>query len=102
MAKIALEKYVKPCVTLLLNKYNEQIVIDHIDYLQTFERGKYKDLATRTIFDVCKSAYPLWRHLSEEDLNKTNNETEKSLYFKAFGIAYPRAWERLLTSYMEI
>ena len=97
MAKIALEKYVPTCVGKLQELISEELVIEYTNDLYVNHNGEYNDLATRVIYDICRVAYQVFRVLSNEDYEKSNDTKIKSLHFRAFQLAFPKAWENITT-----
>lgn len=95
MAKIALEKYVPTCINKLQELISEDLVIEYTNNLYNNHKGEYKDLATRVIYDICRVAYQVFRVLSNEDYEKSNDAKIKSLHFKAFQLAFPKAWANI-------
>ena len=95
MANIALEKYVPTCVNRLQELISEELVIEYTNDLYNNHNGEYNDLATRVIYDICRAAYQIFRVLSDEDYEKSNDKKIKSLHFKAFQLAFPKAWANI-------
>ena len=95
MAKIALEKYVSTCVFNLQETISEDLVIEYTNNLYNNHKGEYKDLTTRVIYDICRVAYQVFRVLSDEDYEERNDKKIKSLHFKAFQLAFPKAWANI-------
>ena len=94
MAKIALEKYVPTCAAKL-KKISEESVIEYTNDIYYNHRGEYNDLATRVIYDICRAVYRVFEVLSGEDYEKSNDVKIKSLHFKAFQLAFPKAWANI-------
>lgn len=97
MGKIALEKYVPICVSKLTDRISEDLVIEYTNDLYDNHKGEYKDLATRVIYDVCRHAYQVWKVLSDDEYNSSNDAKIRSLHFKAFQTAFPKAWDNITT-----
>lgn len=95
MNKIALEKYVSTCAKHLQEKFSEELIIEYTNEIYLNHKDWYKDLATFVIYDVCRRAYKVFEILSDEDYNNSNDNKIKSLHFKAFQLAFPKAWENI-------
>lgn len=92
MSAIKFEKYVGSCVKKLRSKVNENSLVEYVKFLSSSSKHEYKDLATYVVYYVCCPCFKPFKEFSERDYNEMNDNTLRSLYFKAFQTAFPSVW----------